>query len=160
MAAVIGAHGVTGEVRLKLFGEGVMGLKHHRAFNDGALTVEKLRDDGKGGAIARFAEVTDRTAAEQLRGTALTVPRASLPPLPEGEYYHTDLIGLPVVSTEGEALGLCVAVYNYGAGDVLEIERPAVDGKPGKRFMVPMRVEAVPEWSGERLLVEAAFVDP
>ena len=159
LAAVSGAHGVTGDVRLKLFGEGTASLKPYRTFNGGSLTLEKLKDDGKGGAIARFAEVTDRTAAEKLRGTALTVPRASLPPLAEGEYYYTDLIGLPAVSTTGEALGICIAVENFGAGDVLEIERPAEDGKPKKRFMVPMRPEAVPEWTSERLVIEAAYAE-
>ncbi len=78
LAAISGAHGVGGEVRLKLFGEGVESLKPHRSFNDGALTLTKLRDDGKGGAIARFSEIADRTAAEKLRGTVLTVPRTSL----------------------------------------------------------------------------------
>lgn len=160
LAAVTGAHGVTGEVRLKLFGEGVAALKRHRAFNEGALTAKSIKDDGKGGAIARFAEVNDRTAAEKLRGTALTVPRASLPPLGEGEYYYADLIGLPAVSTTGEALGTCVAVENFGAGDVLEIERPSEDGKPGKRFMVPMRTEAIPEWSDlTGLLIDAAWAE-
>jgi 16S rRNA processing protein RimM len=157
LAAIIGAHGVAGEVRLKLFGEGVDSLKRFRAFNDSALTVEKLKDDGKGGAIARFAEVTDRTSAEKLRGTALTVSRSALPPLGEGEYYYADLLGLPAVSTEGEALGTCIAVENYGAGDVLEIERPGIDGKRGKRFMVPMRTEAVPEWDEERLVISGGF---
>ena len=151
---------MTGEVRLKLFGEGVAALKRYRAFNDGTLTLQKLRDDGKGGAIARFAEVTDRTQAEKLRGTALSVPRSALPPLGEGEYYHADLIGLPAVSTTGEALGTCIAIDNYGAGDVLEIELPRQDdGKRGKRFMVPMRPEAVPDWDAERLLIDAAFVE-
>ena len=152
LAAITGAHGVTGEVRLKLFGEGVAGLKPFRSFNQGKLTVEKLRDDGKGGAVARFAEVSDRTAAEALRGTALTVPRADLPVLGEGEYYHADLLGLPAVSTDGTALGTCVAVENFGAGDVIEIQRP-----DGKRFMVPLRPEAVPEW-GERLVIASHFV--
>jgi 16S rRNA processing protein RimM len=159
LAAVSGAHGVMGEVRLKLFAEGVASLKPHRAFNGGSLTLEKLKDDGKGGAIARFAEVSDRTAAEKLRGTVLTVPRASLPPLAEGEYYYTDLIGLPAVSTTGEALGTCIAVDNFGAGDVLEIERPAAEGKKPVRFMVPMRPQAVPEWDGERLVIEAAYAE-
>lgn len=152
LAAITGAHGVAGEVRLKLFGEGVAALKRFRAFNDSSLTLEKLKDDGKGGAIARFAEVADRTAAEKLRGTALTVPRSALPPLAEGEYYYADLIGLPAVSTSGEALGECIAVENYGAGDVLEFRRP-----DGKRFMVPMREQAVPEWNSERIIVEAAY---
>ena len=142
---------------MKLFGEGVDSLRRFRAFNDSALTLEKLKDDGKGGAIARFAEVSDRTAAEKLRGTALTVPRSALPPLGEGEYYHADLIGLPAVSDTGEDLGTCVAVDNFGAGDVLEIQRPAVDGKPGKRFMVPMHADAVPEWGADGVIVDAAF---
>ena len=152
LAAVAGAHGVTGEVRLKLFGEGVEALKRYRAFNASSLTLTKLRDDGKGGAIARFAEVTDRTAAEKLRGTALTVPRSALPPLAEGEYYHADLLGLPAVSTDGEELGECIAIDNFGAGDVLEIRRP-----DGKRFMVPMRLESVPEWDAQRIVITAAY---
>jgi 16S rRNA processing protein RimM len=157
LAAVSGAHGVTGEVRLKLFGEGVAALKRYRAFNDSSLTVVKLKEDGKGGAIARFAEVNDRNGAEALRGTALTVPRSAMPAPEEGEYYHADLIGLPAVSTEGEALGTCVAVENYGAGDVLEIERPAGEGGKRRRFMVPMNDAAVPEWDLERLVIAAAF---
>lgn len=160
LAAIVGAHGVNGEVRLKLFGEGVESLKRFRAFNDSALVPEKLRDDGKGGAIARFAGVSDRNAAEALRGTPLTVPRSDLPPLDEGEYYHADLIGLAALTTTGEVLGTVIGVDNFGAGDVIEIERPAVDGKPGKRFMVPMRPQAVPEWNGERLLVDPAWVEP
>ena len=152
LAAIIGAHGVAGEVRLKLFGEGFASLKRYKVFSGGALTPLKLKDDGKGGAIARFAEVADRTAAEALRGTALTVPRSELPPLGEGEYYYADLIGLPAISTEGEALGRCVAVENFGAGDVLEIEKP-----DGVRFMVPMRAESVPEWT-DHIVICSDFV--
>ena len=84
----------------------------------------------------------------------LTVPRASLPALEDGEYYHADLIGLPVVSDAGESVGLVVLIDNFGAGDVLEIEKP-----DGRRFMVPMRVEAVPVWSAERLVIAAEWVD-
>lgn len=144
LAAVIGAHGLGGEVKLKVFAEN---LGAFTAFNDGALTLTSLR-----GAIAQFAEVRDRTAADALRGTELTVPRAALPPLAEGEYYHADLLGLPVVTDAGDAVGRVVAVENFGAGDVIEIERPQ-----GKRFMVP--ISAVHDWSPEQLVVEAAFVD-
>jgi len=154
LAAVIGAHGVTGEVRLKLFGEGVKALSSHTSFNDGGLTLTAVRDAGKGGAIARFAEVLDRTAGEKLRGTLLSVPRSALPPLKDGEYYHADLIGVAAVSDAGDALGTVVAVENYGAGDILEIERA-----DGRRFMVPMHLQAVPEWNDERLVVAAEFAD-
>ena len=154
LAAVSGAHGVTGEVRLKLFGEGVDALKSYKAFNDGALTLKKIRSDNKGGAVARFAEVADRNAAEKLRGTVLTVPRSQMPELAEGEFYHADVLGLLAVSDSGEELGRVVAIDNFGASDVVEIERP-----DGKRFMVPMSVEAVPEWNAERLVVAAGFTD-
>jgi 16S rRNA processing protein RimM len=151
LAAVIGAHGIAGDVRLKLFGEGVATLKRHRAFNDGALTVENLRDDGKGGAIARFAQVTGRDAAEAMRGTLLTVARAALPPLEPGEYYHADLIGLPAVSTDGVDIGTCAAVENFGAGDILEI----MNEERGS-FMVPMHAVTL---TADKAIVEAAFVE-
>jgi 16S rRNA processing protein RimM len=157
MAAVAAAHGITGEVRLKLFGEGVAALKGYRTFNDGALTVKSIKDDGKGGAFARFAEVSDRTAAEKLRGTALTVPRSAMPPLAPGEYYYADLLGLAAHSTAGDVLGTVVAIDNFGAGDILEIEAPAGEDGKSHRFMVPMRVEAVPEWDETRVLIEAAY---
>lgn len=143
LAVVTGAHGVDGAVKLKLF---TGDLTPYRRFNGDALTLKSLN-----GVIARFAEVTDRDAARALRGTALTVPRSALPPLAEGEYYQDDLIGLPCVSTDGVDLGKVVAVENFGAGDVLEIEKP-----DGGRFMTPMTGEAVPEW-GERVVVDAAF---
>jgi len=151
LAVIIGAHGVTGEVRLKLFTED---LSLYPELNAGgrALTLKSVRP-GPNGTVARFAEVADRNAAEALRGTELTVPRASLPPLGEGEYYHADLIDLPCISTSGEALGKVVLIENFGAGDVIEIERP-----DGRRFMVPMRPEAVPEWDAGRLLIDDAFV--
>ena len=145
LAVITGAHGVTGEVRLKLF---TADLSAYRSFNGGTLTLKSLRN-----GIARFAEVPDRNAAERLRGAELTVPRSALPPLAEGEYYHVDLLGLACVSSEGKPLGRVVAIDDFGAGDVIEIERP-----DGKRFMVPMRPEAVPEWDNERLVVDEAFV--
>lgn len=150
LAAVIGAHGIAGEVRLKVFADD---LASYKSFNNGALTLKSLRT-GSNGAIARFAEVAERNAAEALRGTQLTVPRSALPPLEDGEYYHVDLLGLPAVSDAGDALGKVVAIDNYGAGDVLEIERP-----DGKRFMVPMQPEAVPEWDAERLVIHTGFAE-
>jgi 16S rRNA processing protein RimM len=154
LAAIIGAHGVTGEVRLKLFGEGWETLKAHTAFNDGAIRLEKVRSDMKGGAVARLAGIADRNAAEALRGTVLTVPRSALPPLDEGEFYHSDLLELPVVTDTGAPVGRVVAVENFGATDVVEIERSA-----GGRFMVPLTPVAVPEWTAERLVVNAEFVE-
>ena len=153
LAVVTGAHGIRGEVRLKLFANDVDSVGRHRLFEaDGRqLNLTSIRAD-KGGAIARFREVTDRSAAEALRGTMLSVSRDALPPLDDGEYYHADLLGLRCVSTTGEELGDVVAVENYGASDVVEIERP-----DGRRFMVPVSEQAIPE-IGAHLVIAADFV--
>ncbi len=153
LAAVAGAHGITGEVRLKLFAQGLDSLTVHKQFTAGGrtLTLKSIRPD-KIGAVARFAEIGDRTAAENLRGTLLSVPRASLPPLAEGEYYHADIIGLSAVTTTGEAIGTVTAIENYNAGDILEITYP-----DGKTVMVPFRAPAVPE-VGAVVVVDPAWL--
>ena len=153
LAAVAGAHGIGGEVRLKVFAEGLDSLKRHKLLFAGerALTLKSIKPGG-GGAIARFAEIADRSAAEALRGSLLTVPRSALPPLGEGEYYHADLIGLPCVTAAGRALGTAVLVENFGAGDVIEIERA-----DGSRFMVP--VAPAVAIGPARLVVDEAFLE-
>ncbi|MBN8843668.1 MAG: 16S rRNA processing protein RimM [Sphingomonadales bacterium] len=160
LAAIAGAHGVRGEVRLKLFGEGAEALRAFSVFDAGGrtLTLKSVRPANQG-AVASFAEVADRSAAEALRGTVLTVPRSALPALGEGEYYHHDLIGLPCVSSDGQAIGHVAAVENFGAGDILEIERPGDAGKKPVRFMVPMNARAVPAWDENGVTVDAAFVE-
>lgn len=159
LAAIAGAHGVAGEVRLKLFGEGTATLASQKSFNGGALTLVKIRDDGKGGAVARLAESTSRADAERLRGTVLTVPRDALPPLAQGEFYHADLLGLPVVTDAGDAIGTVAAIENFGATDIIEITRDPVPDKGPKTFMVPMIPAAVIEWNATRLVIGAAFAE-
>jgi 16S rRNA processing protein RimM len=159
LAAIAGAHGVAGEVRLKLFGQSIAALAQHKSFNDGALTLLKARDDGKGGGVARFAESTSRADAERLRGTTLTVPREALPPLAEGEFYHVDLLGLPVVTDAGEAVGRVLAIENFGATDIIEITREPAPEKGPKTFMVPMIPAAVIGWDADRLVIGADFAE-
>jgi len=153
LAAVAGAHGIGGEVRLKLFAEGLDSLKRHKTLfaGDRPLTLNSVKA-GSAGAIARFAEIGDRAAAEGLRGTLLGVPRSALPPLEAGEYYHADLIGLACASEAGEPLGTIVAVENFGAGDLLEIERP-----DGKRALVPFR-PGIADLEEGRVVVDPAFL--
>jgi 16S rRNA processing protein RimM len=153
LAAIAGAHGIGGEVRLKLFAESAESLGRHKTVQvgDRQLTLKSLKTAG-GNAVARFAEVTDRTAAEALRGGQITVARSALPPLGEGEYYHADILGLPCESKEGEPLGTVVAVENFGAGDILEIEKP-----DGRRSMLPFR-EGVADLVDGRIKADPAFL--
>ena len=153
LAAVAGAHGLGGEVRLKLFAENLDSLKAHKALFAGerALTLKSVKPGGNG-AIARFAEIGDRGAAEALRGILISVSRDALPPLGEGEYYHADLLGLPCVSATGETLGTVVGVENFGAGDLLEIERP-----DGKRALIAFK-PGVADLADGRIVADPAFL--
>jgi len=110
LAAVAGAHGVKGEVRLKLFTDSAESLAvHDKLYVGGAeRRLLSIRESGKT-AVARLEGVNGRSAAEALRGSLVEVDRSSLPPLDDGEYYHADLIGLPAVDGEGKAIGIVVA---------------------------------------------------
>jgi 16S rRNA processing protein RimM len=152
LAAIAGAHGISGEVRLKLFAESVDSLKAHKQVRVGERLLSLASLKGDRTPIARFAEIADRNAAEALRGQLLTVPRSALPPLGEGEYYHADLIGLPCETLAGELLGRVVAVEDFGAGDLLEIEKP-----DGRRAMVPFRT-GVADLAEGRIVLDPDFL--
>ena len=155
LAAIAGAHGVRGELRLKLFADGIETLKKQKALfvGDDERRLLSIRANAKG-AIARLEGCDSREAAEALRGTLVEIDRDALPPLEDGEYYLDDLLGLSVVDETGTPVGRVVAVENYGASDVVEIER-----ENGKRFMAPLTEAAVPEWDDQRLVVNSLYVD-
>jgi 16S rRNA processing protein RimM len=127
LARITGVHGLKGEVKIATFTAEPEDVAAYGPLvsADGALTVEiaSLRPAGANAVVARLRGVGDRTAAEALRGVDLYVSRAVLPPADtdEGEYYHSDLVGLSAISPEGEQLGEIIAVHNFGAGDLLEL---------------------------------------
>ena len=143
LAAVTGAHGVSGEVRLKLFGEGVDALKAITSFNEGTLTQE-IRSDNKGGAVA-LCRGEDRTAAEQLHRSS--VSREALPSLDEDEFYFSDLLDLAVVTDTGDR-SAASARWRISAPPISLIEKP-----DGKKFMVPLTRQAVPGWDERTLTI-------
>jgi 16S rRNA processing protein RimM len=154
LAAIAGAHGVTGEVRLKLFAETLEGLARHRRFEfrGRVLELEAVRS-GPQGPIARLLGIATRDAAEALRGVELCVPRSALPALGAGELYWCDLVGRAVRTPDGAVAGRVVAVANYGASDILEVERT-----DGRRVLVPFTPQAVPELA-DPLVIEAVWLD-
>jgi 16S rRNA processing protein RimM len=153
LAAVAGAHGVKGELRLKLFSDSVESLARHEALYVGGEKhrLIAIREAGKG-AVARLEGVDDRSAAEALRGSLVEVERSALPPLEEGEYYHADLVGLPAIDGEGRTVGTVVAVENYGAGDLLEIEDSA-----GMRSLIPFRT-GIADLEDGRVVLDPEFL--
>ena len=153
LAAVAGAHGVKGEVRLKLFSDSIASLTQHAKVYVGGVErmLLGIRDGGKT-AVARFEGISDRTAVEALRGQLVEVDRADLPPLEEGEYYHADLVGLPCFDHEGQAVGDVAAVENFGAGDLLEVML-----RSGKLALIPFRA-GIADLQDNRILLDADFL--
>jgi 16S rRNA processing protein RimM len=122
---IVGAHGVRGEVLIKSYTAAPQDIASYGPLTDEtsgrALAITLVRVTAKG-VVARVNGVTDRAAAETLKGLRLYVERDQLPEPAPGEYYHADLIGLPAASPDGTTIGQVVALHNYGAGDLLEIQ--------------------------------------
>ena len=153
LAAVAGAHGVRGDVKLKLFGEGIESLSGQPSLTVGGVAL-KLKDVRAGNktAVARFDGVNTREAAEALRGSLVEVDRVALAPLAEGEYYHTDIIGLPCVDTDGQAIGTVAAVEDFGAGELLDIALP-----DGKRSLIPFR-DGIADLADGKIILDPDFL--
>jgi 16S rRNA processing protein RimM len=152
LAAVAGAHGVKGELRLKLFSDSVGSLSRHEQLYVGGVERRLLSLRDAKAPVARFDGIDDRSTAEALRGSLVEIDRDALPALEDGEYYHADLIGLPAVDGGGRSIGRVVAVQNYGAGDLLEVER-----QDGKRALIPFR-PGIADLEGDRIVLDPEFL--
>lgn len=149
VARVVGVHGVRGALRVRLHDEDSAALQI-------GVEVSLCRPDGEvveRAAIERVAPkpgshlvrvwlegIEGRDAADALRDLEVRVPRGSLPPLDEDEYYLADTIGLPVLE-DGRALGTVVGVTTNNAQDLFEVEWASVQGKM-RRWLLP----ALPEF--------------
>ncbi|WCR11669.1 16S rRNA processing protein RimM [Paracoccus stylophorae] len=140
VGAIAGAFGVRGEVRLKSFCSDPRDIAAY-----GPLTTEDgrrsfavtLTRPVTGGLGARLSGVATREDAEALKGTTLWAPRDALPSLPDDEFYHADLIGLEVFDTGGASLGRVRAIFDHGAGDILEVIGTEQILLPFTRAVVP-----------------------
>lgn len=125
VAAVAGAYGVHGEVRLKSFTAEAEAVADYAPLStqdgDREFTLTLTRAI-KNGMVARLSGVSTKEQADALKGIKLFVPRDRLPSLPDDEYYYADLVGLEVRDTGGNTLGHVKAVQNHGAADLLEIQ--------------------------------------
>ncbi|WP_137109535.1 ribosome maturation factor RimM [Rhodobacter sp. SY28-1] len=124
IGAIAGAFGVSGEVRLKSFCSEPTDIgAYGPLFDEGGEREFQitLTRPVAGGFGARIKGIATKEQADALRGTSLFVPRDRLPSLPDDEFYHADLIGLSAFDTGGAQIGKVTAVYNHGAGDILEI---------------------------------------
>jgi 16S rRNA processing protein RimM len=142
VGAVAGAHGVRGGVRIKPFThapEGVAAYGKVRDESGNRVFDLRLTGKAKGVVLAKLSGVETREAAEALKGLRLYVDRSLLPPADADEFYHADLIGLPVEDAEGRPLGVVHALHDFGAGDLLEVKTNAA-----KLVVLPFTEAVVP----------------
>lgn len=125
VGAIAGAHGLHGLVRVRPFTDVAEDVAAYGPVQseDGArsFTLEVRNRTGKGLILVKIEGVDDRDAAEALKGVQLYVARDRLPSTDEDEFYHADLLGLNVVTTDGKALGTVHALNDFGGGEMLEI---------------------------------------
>ena len=153
LGAVAAPHGVRGLLRVKAFTDlpediaayGAVVLEDGRRFD---LTVKGMV---KGMVMTSFSGVTSRDHAEALKGERFYVDRAALPQTDEDEIYHADLIGAMVHDPEQGIMGQVLGVFDFGAGEMLEIKPPK-----GKAVMVPFHADA--QFDGDKTVAMA--VDP
>lgn len=158
VAVVLGAHGVRGDCRVKSF---------TGAPEDALAYGPLLGEDGevlltpkRGRSVKDHFVVTPQEARQKeewdaLKGTLLHVPRAVLPETEDNEVYIDELIGVAVFDEAGTALGRVKAMHNFGAGDLLEIDRSG----GGKSVMVPFTEIDVPEIDLEAGRIVVATLD-
>ncbi|MET4823890.1 16S rRNA processing protein RimM [Bradyrhizobium ottawaense] len=116
VARIGAAHGVRGAVKLWTFTEDPFAVRRYGPLlsKDGKRQFEvATAREAKDHLVATFKGVTTRDEAERLNGIELYVAREKLPATDDDEYYHTDLIGLAAVTTEGDALGRVLAIHNF-----------------------------------------------
>jgi len=156
MATIGAAQGLRGEVRVKSYTDDPTALANYGNLHseDGRVfEILEIRE-AKNMVVVRFRGINDRTSAEALNGLELFVERDNLPDedLDEDEFFYADLEGLEAVDAEGKSYGAVTGVFDFGAGDLLELKGP------GRRpVLIPFT-----EWSVLEIDLEAGklLVDP
>lgn len=146
---ISGVHGVKGW--LKVYScteprENVLRYSPWQLDHGGEVRKLKLLEGRRQGktVVVRLEGITTREQAEVLRGTKISIDRSQLLPLPEGEYYWADLIGLEVIDSGSHPLGRVTGMMETGANDVM-----IVRGGDRREILIP--------WLKERVILE---VDP
>lgn len=147
------AVGLKGEVRLKSYTQDPVDIAEYSPLltRDGrSFEITAVREANEV-VVVRIKGVSNRTDAEKLTNIALFVPRERLGETEdEDEFFHADLIGLKAETEAGAALGTVAALYDFGAGEMIEIK--PLRGKP---LVYPFTKAIVPviDIAGGRVIV-------
>jgi len=154
-----GSHGVRGLVKLRSFTGDPKAVAEYGPLTDESGTRRfrvALTGANKDLWLARVEGISTREQAQALTGVRLYVERSALPETEdEDEFYHADLIGLRAETADGEPFGIVKALYDFGAGDMLEIRRES-----GVMELLPFTKACVPvvDVKGGRVVVDPPAV--
>jgi len=156
MATIGAAQGLRGEVRARAYTSDPTALGdygHLHSMDGRSFEVLEIRE-AKNVVVVRFRGVNDRNAAEALNGLELYIEREKLPDdeLDDDEFYYADLEGLEAVDETGKSYGKVSGVFDFGAGDLLELKGP--DRRP---TLIPFSEAAVLEidLGNGRIIIDA-----
>lgn len=168
LGEVIGAHGVSGELRVAVLGDGPANLLRVRSLvaigaGDAGgreeMEVESAVAGRPGEVRLRLRGIESREAARALAGLRLGAPPAALERLPDGEWYWFELVGCAVEAADGRALGTVRALWETGAADVLVME-----DETGRELLLPAAAALLREVDVEkgRIVIEVpgGLLDP
>ncbi len=149
IGAIFGAAGLRGAVRLKVFTEDIKSISKYgpvtiigSEFPQGKKFDLKILHNVKDGVAVHLKDVVDRNQADALKGSKLYIERSALPEIEdEGDFYFEDMIGLLVKDKQDDLFGKVDGVFNFGAGDIIEVR---LLKEKGKR-MYPFSDVVVPE---------------
>ncbi len=122
---VTSVHGIRGGVCVKTFTEDPQAIVNYDVVYDGdgkQFAILRGHPKKPGVMVVYLEGVEDRSAAEVLKGTELFADSDHQEVLAEDEFYCSDLVGLSARTPDGVELGTVSAVYNFGAGDLLDIQ--------------------------------------
>ncbi len=120
VGCVIRAHGLNGQMRVKVLSDVPQRFQAGGVvyINGTAFTIAASGFFRHGQILLTLHGIDDSAAAQKMVEQMITVPAEAAPPLPEGEWFHFQLLGLKVLTDQGEALGEITDILETGSNDV------------------------------------------
>lgn len=142
---IVSPHGINGKVKILSFAEDPESLSNYDFLSDSngknKITVTNCKIIKGKTLMAEIKNVTSRSEAERIRGKHLYLDKNKLPQLEDEEYFFSDLIGLEVEDEYGNTIGNIKEVYDFGAGNIIEIKKTNIE----ETFMLPFHISFFPK---------------
>tara|TARA_Y100001970_G_C14179683_1_gene829112 strand:+ start:599 stop:1099 length:501 start_codon:yes stop_codon:yes gene_type:complete len=154
IAKISSSHGLKGELKVFTFLNEPTSIINFKTLFDAngkeIFTIEKVRMFKKNIVIVNVLNISNKDRAEKLLGKKIYIDKKELKKINENEYYYNDLVKLKVEDEEGNFIGTIVNVYDFGAGNVIEIKKHS----KSETFMLPFDKSFFPKvMLGKKIIV-------